>query len=85
MKGWSINIHRPDDTREVEREQPPVLVLDGGEIVFEVWFWHARSARWFVMTWQDDPSFAARGIVAFRPTDVPSALRERVAALRSAA
>jgi len=85
MKGWIINVHRPDDTREVELAQAPVLVLDAGEIVFEVWFWHAASSRWFVMTWADDAAFAARGIVAFRPTDVPAVLRAKVAALRSAA
>ncbi len=85
MRGWSINVHRPDDTREVDLDQQPVFVLDDGEVVFEVWFWHAPAARWFVMTWLDDPSLAARGVLCFRPTDVPSVLRARLATMKRAA
>jgi hypothetical protein len=83
VKGWIVNVSRDDATHEVERAHEPTIVLDTGEPVFEVWFWHHVTQRWFVMTkGPHDPRAVAQGVVYFHPNDVPHALRARVDLLR---
>ena len=77
--GWIVNVSRADETRLVSREQREVFDLDG-EPVFEVWFWHHLTRRWWVMSHAPDPRLAAQGVVYFAPEDVPARLRERLAA-----
>ena len=84
MRGWIINLHSTDpaQTREEERDQEPAIYLPGsGEPVFEVWFWHAQLARWFVMSKRADPLMQAKGVVYFDPDEVADSLRERIRSL----
>lgn len=76
-RGWIVNLSRDDCTREVEREHEPVCDTDDGP-VFEVWFWHERTRRWFVLSrGPQDARALARGVVYIHPDDVPDALRAR--------
>lgn len=77
-QGWIVNVSRDDDSTRLEaRDQREVFDLDG-EPVFEVWFWHALTRRWWVMSYARDPRLEAQGVVFFSPEDVPERLRERV-------
>lgn len=81
-KGWIVNISRDDGTHEVERDQEPVITFDDGEFAFEVWFWHPRLARYFVLTkGPQDPSLIAQGVIYFTPNEIPDVLRARVSLL----
>lgn len=84
-RGWIVNVSRDDGTREVERDHEPVLRLDDGSPVFEVWFWHAFLRCYFCMTrGPHDPRSVARGVIYFDPSDVPRALRDRFDAFKLA-
>lgn len=78
-----MNISRPEETREVVRDQRAVFDLDG-EPVFEAWFWYARAHRWFVMSYAPDLRMQVQGVVYFTPDDMPRALRAKVAAVEHA-
>ena len=72
MIGLILNIEddrlAPDSpirTREEDRHQIPVFVLEDGYPVFEVWFWHADLARWFIMTRVYSEALAGAGAVLF--------------------
>ena len=77
-KGWIINLSRPDENKEVERDQPPAITLDDGDVVFEVWFWHSLLRRWFVMSYSPIPALVAQGVVFFAPDEVPERLKARM-------
>lgn len=51
-------------TRQEEREQPPVIWLDG-DPVFEVWFWHSRLRRWFVLSKSYNTHLQLNGVIFF--------------------
>jgi len=69
VEGWIINLWDDSQTREVTREQPPVIYLpDGGEPVFEVWFWHAQVFRWFVMSRSFNVNYQRGGVIYFDPS-----------------
>lgn len=78
--GLILNLSRSDASYECDREQEPVLVLDG-ERVFECWFWHADTRRWFVMSLRADPAMERDGVVYFHPHEVPEGMREKLRAL----
>lgn len=82
-RGWIVNLSRDDCTREVERDHEPVCVTDDGEPVFEVWYWHAASRRYFVLSrGPHDARMIARGVIYFQPDDVPASLRTRFALMQ---
>jgi len=72
MVGLILNVEddrlAPDSpmrTREEDRQQPPVFLLEDGYPVFEVWYWHADLGRWFVMTRTYRPELVEHGAVLF--------------------
>jgi len=76
-----VNVSRDDGTHEVERDHAPCLVLDNGDFVFEVWFWHSTLRCYFCLTRGPHAARAiAQGVIYFHPDDVPHALRARVEA-----
>jgi hypothetical protein len=78
-RGWIVNLSRDDCTREVERDHEPVCVTDAGEPVFEVWYWHAGTRRYFVLTRGPHDAFMiASGVIYFHPDDAPEVLRTRL-------
>lgn len=83
MRGWILNLSRADASYEVTRDQEPVLDLDG-DPVFEVWFFHAQTKKWFVMSLREDPAMAREGVIYFHPHEVPGGLRARLHALSGA-
>lgn len=48
--GMILNASTPDYTGYAVRAQVPVFRLACGLPVFEVWIWHAKLARWCVLT-----------------------------------
>lgn len=75
-----MNLSREDASYECDRDQEPVLVLDG-ESVFEVWYWHAATRRWFAMALRADPAMEREGVIYFHPHEVPAGLRAKLHAL----
>jgi hypothetical protein len=69
-KGLIVNVSDSRYDCEVERVQPPVLTLEDGTPVFEVWFYHWVLKRWFVMSYIYDQRMIAQGIVYFQPGNV---------------
>ena len=63
MLGLILNVHAPEQSREEQREQPAVFVLEDGFPVFEVWFWHAN--RWWCMSKSYNLNLARQGVVYF--------------------
>lgn len=77
-KGWILNLHDGDSCREIESTAEPVLTLDDGAVVFEVWHWDQLLRRWFAMSTAQDDRLAASGVVYYHPREVPDGLRARV-------
>lgn len=72
MKGWIFNYSDADSrySQEVDREQPPVFYTPEGSAVFEVWFWHAQTRRWFAMSCSFNVQLQQQGVIYFDPTRV---------------
>lgn len=81
MHGWIINLW--DDklpaphTRMEMRQQNPLFFTSQAEPVFEVWFWHDRTGRWYVLT-GDLNAPQVSGAVYFSSTE---SLRQKLQAL----
>jgi len=60
-----LPIESPWRTRFELRHQPPVLVLDDGTLVYEVWFWSPDHGRWLVMSKGYDVEAQRHGVVFF--------------------
>lgn len=78
-RGLILNLSREDASYECDREQEPVLVLDG-ERVFEIWFWDVHTRAWWVMALRADPAMERNGVIYFHPHEVPHGLREKLRA-----
>lgn len=71
-QGWIFNTSNDAHDRLVARDvtrYPPAFRLDDGTPVFEVWFWHARVGRWFVMSNYSEPQMIEQGVIYFKPGD----------------
>lgn len=69
-RGLVVNVADPQHDRWVTRDvmrEPPVYRLKDGTPVFEVWFWHDRLRRWFVMSNVANQQMQQQGVVYFRP------------------
>ena len=69
-QGWIFNTSDEAHDRLVERDTsryPPAFRLDDGTPIFEVWFWHGRIGRWFVMSNYSDPQLVNQGVIYFQP------------------
>jgi hypothetical protein len=76
--GWIVDLYERENTCLVERDQLPVFFFDDGQPCFEVWFYHQRLQRRFVMSMVANPTLEAAGVVYFSPKDTPEALAARV-------
>ena len=65
-----VNVADASQDRWVDSTQTPCFYLGDGTAVFEVWFWHRKISRWFVMTTADAQAFVKQGVVAFWPGDI---------------
>ena len=70
MRGLIINVSDSTYDQWVERDQPPAFTLEDGTPIFEVWFYHWKLKRWFVMAYIFDQRLIDQGVVYFRPGDI---------------